>query len=57
MNVIPFFAPSFERYMTLERVHPTRTYDYEKRGVAGFPVIEVSQYTPKPDEPEPNRQK
>lgn len=47
MNVLPFFAPSFERYLTLERVHPTRTYNYAKRGVFGLPVIELTQHGPK----------
>lgn len=44
MNILPFLAPSFELYLTLERVHPTRTYDYKKKGFANLPVIEVIQH-------------
>jgi hypothetical protein len=44
MNILPFLAPSFELYLTLERVHPTRTYDYKKKGFANLPVIEVTHH-------------
>lgn len=36
-----------ERYLTLLRVHPHRTYDYAKRGFFGLPVIEVEMHGPK----------
>lgn len=47
MNILPFLSSSFDLYLTLEQVHPTRTYDYKKKGFAGLPVIEVTQHGPK----------
>ena len=47
MDILRYLAPSFEHYLTLERVHPTRTYNYAKRGYVGLPVIEVAQHRPK----------
>jgi hypothetical protein len=44
MNILPFLASSFDLYLTLERVHPSRTYDYKKKGFVGIPVIEVTQH-------------
>lgn len=40
-------APVAERYLTLLRVHPTRTYNYAARGYFDLPVIEVEQHAPK----------
>ena len=45
--VFEALAPYFERYLTLERVHPTRTYNYKARGFIGWPVIEVTMHKPK----------
>lgn len=36
-----------ERYLTLLGVHPSRTYNYAKRGFVGLPVIEVERHGPK----------
>ena len=47
MNLLHVLAPYFERYLTLERVHPTATYDYKARGFSGWPVIEVTMQQPK----------
>jgi hypothetical protein len=47
MDILQYLAPSFEHYLTLERVHPTRTYSYAARGYTGLPVIEVTQHRPK----------
>ena len=47
MNLLPFLAPYFERYITLERVNPTRTYDYKARGFHCLPVIDVTLHKPK----------
>jgi hypothetical protein len=40
-------APYFERYMTLERIHPTATYNYKARGFCNWPVIDVTMHRPK----------
>lgn len=50
VNLLPFIAPLFERYITLDRVHPHRTYCYKKRGLSGLPVIEFTRYRPKCEE-------
>ena len=47
MNVVSLLAPYFEKYLTLERVHPTKTYDYRARGFIGWPVIDVTLHKPK----------
>ena len=47
MDILQYLAPSFEHYLTLEGVHPTRTYNYAARGYTGLPVIEVTQHRPK----------
>ncbi|MDO8313145.1 MAG: hypothetical protein Q7T25_14520 [Sideroxyarcus sp.] len=47
MDILRYLAPSFEHYLTLERVHPTRTYNYAARGYTGLPVIEATQHRPK----------
>jgi len=39
-SLIPAAASVAERYITLTRVHPSRTYDYAKRGMFGLPVFE-----------------
>jgi hypothetical protein len=41
ISIISLLAPYFERYITLERIHPTDTYNYKARGVSGAPVIET----------------
>lgn len=46
-DLLPYLASSFEHYLTLERVHPERTYNYAKRGFSDLPVIEVSQHRAK----------
>ena len=46
-NLIAHIAPVAERYLTLIRVHPTRCYQYAKRGYFDLPVIEVNQHGPK----------
>jgi len=40
-------ASAAERYLTLLRVHPSRTYDYAARRCFGLPVIEVERHGPK----------
>lgn len=47
MNFLTHIAPHLKLYLTLERVHPTRTYNYAKRGLFNLPVIEVTQHGPK----------
>ena len=47
MDVVELLAPYFERYVTLERVHPTKTYSYKARGFFGWPVIEITMHKPK----------
>lgn len=39
-NILPFLAPHFEHYITLERVHPSTTYNYKSRGMFNLPVFE-----------------
>jgi hypothetical protein len=45
--VIQHLAPLFERYITLHRVHPTKTYNYAKREYFGYTVIEATRHLPK----------
>jgi hypothetical protein len=47
VNILPFLSPSFEHYITLERVHPTQTYNYAKRNMYGLRVIEATRHLPK----------
>jgi hypothetical protein len=47
MSVVSLLAPRFERYLTLEGVHPTATYDYKARGFIGSSVIETTMHLPK----------
>lgn len=44
---MPHLSPVAERYLTLLRVHPTKRYSYEKRGLRDLPVIEIDQHAPK----------
>lgn len=46
-NLLSSAASVAERYLTLLRAHPTKTYSYAKRGYFDLPVIEVEQYGPK----------
>jgi hypothetical protein len=45
--VLASLAPYFEHYLTLERVHPTATYNYKARGFFDWPVIDVTMHRPK----------
>lgn len=47
MDIISTIAPLFERYITLERVHPTSKYDYKARGMFSLPVFECTMHRPK----------
>lgn len=47
MNIITLLSPFFERYITLERVHPHATYNYKARNMFGVPVIEATLHRPK----------
>lgn len=47
MSLIAQLAPHFERYLTLERVHPQATYNYGARKLFGLPVIETTCHVPK----------
>lgn len=47
MSVIAHLAPYFERYITLERVHPHATYHYKARQMFDLPVIESTLHVPK----------
>ena len=47
MNLLLLLAPYFDRYLTLERVHPFATYDYKARDLVGLPVIEITMHTMK----------
>jgi hypothetical protein len=44
---LPHLAGAFERYLTLHRVNPARTYSYAARGFSNLPVIDVTQHGPK----------
>lgn len=47
MSLINHLAPRFERYLTLERVHPQATYNYKARNFFDLPVIESTFHAPK----------
>jgi hypothetical protein len=47
MSVVSLLAPYFDRYITIERIHPSQTYDYKARGVIGARVIEITMHTGK----------
>jgi hypothetical protein len=46
-NLIAHLTPVAERYLTLLRVHPSKRYNYAKRGYFDLPVIEVERHGPK----------
>ena len=46
-NLIAHLAPSVESYVTLLRVHPSKRYNYTKRGYFDLPIIEVNRHGPK----------
>lgn len=46
-NLVAHLAPVAERYITLLRVHPFKTYNYAKRGSFGLPVIDIERHAPK----------
>ncbi len=46
-SLLPFLAPCFEHYITLERVNPSRTYDYKSRNMFNLPVFESTVHRPK----------
>jgi hypothetical protein len=47
MSTISLLAPYFDRYITLERVHPQATYNYKARNMFGLPVIDATLHRPK----------
>jgi hypothetical protein len=47
ISVLSLLAPYFDRYFTLERVHPSDTYNYKARNFYEIPVIDVTMHTPK----------
>lgn len=47
MNVLSLLAPHFEHYITLDRVHPSQTYDYKAREFFGLPVIDITMHQAK----------
>ena len=46
-SLLPHIANSFERYLTLERVHSNRTYSYVAMNFWNQPVIDVTRHAPK----------
>lgn len=47
MPIITNLAPYFERYLTLEGVHPAATYNYKARELFGLPVFVHTMHKPK----------
>lgn len=47
MTLMTLLSSKFERYITLERVHSTATYNYKARGIFGLPVFEHTLHQPK----------
>ncbi len=45
--LLPHLAHRFEHYLTLERIHPSKTYSYRARGFFLLPVVEYTQHAPK----------
>jgi|GEM_PF-65014 len=43
-SLIPLAAKFAERYITILRAHPTKTYNYATRGYFDFPVFEIEQH-------------
>lgn len=46
-NLISQLAPHFERYITLNRVHPSKVYHYKARDMFDLPVFEITPHKPK----------
>lgn len=46
-NLVPLAAHFAERYITILRVHPTKTYNYAVRGYYNFPIFEIEQHRKK----------
>lgn len=46
-DIIPFVAKYAEHYLTLHKVHPTRTYNYLARELRNQPVIKASRHASK----------
>ena len=40
-------APWFERYITINRLVPGKTYNYAKRGFKNLPVMDITMHRPK----------
>lgn len=47
IDLIRALSSHLEPYITLERVHPTATYDYKARDMFRMPVIETTTHQPK----------
>jgi hypothetical protein len=47
MDIISRLSSHFERYLTIERVHASATYDYRARGMYGLPVFVTTMHRPK----------
>ena len=47
MDTLALLAPYFDRYITLERVHPHATYNYKARNMFELPVIDITLHQPK----------
>lgn len=47
MQLICHLGPHFERYLTLERIHPQATYNYKARNLFDQPVIDVTFHAQK----------
>ncbi len=46
-NLLSLLAPYFDRYFTLDRVHPTDTYNYKARDLFEVPVIDITMHKAK----------
>lgn len=46
-DFLPFVAKHGERYLTIHRAHPTRTYSYRARGFENLPVVEATRHAAK----------
>lgn len=47
MDIIKTLSSHFERYLTVERVHPSATYNYKARDMFGLPIFETTMHKPK----------
>jgi hypothetical protein len=45
VSILESLAPHFERYLTLEQVQRTKSYNYKARGFFGWPVIEIADFS------------